>query len=298
MTTIYLNRHGNNGHHDDVIPLSEITSETTLAQIKTSSPPINIYVDVQPSYFEIKLWYNTTETIPGVPDPETGVKSEDTVITHTKYLVWQKLDLSTLKEEGNAFVDQTRWSVHDETVKVDFNGETHEPMARVLGRWDLVDVFANTFNSKKKKSRESSEYLSTWSFFVPFIKDCSMTDFTYRLVLDRDLTYVIDPTSPSKDMIVDEPQADSIIAPITITPPATLSADSVAVVGVETSVPQIESIWIEPVVGQVDRTKVSLTNGSGSFKIITTGLTAGETVEVKVGYKKWTNVIKYTQTIS
>ena len=58
MTTIYLNRHGNNGHHDDVIPLSEITSETTLAQVKTSSPPINIYVDIQPSYFEIKLWYN------------------------------------------------------------------------------------------------------------------------------------------------------------------------------------------------------------------------------------------------
>lgn len=298
MTKIYLLKNSNNNHHDAVIPkTTEVGLEDNVAIAKENAPTISVYVDVQPAYFEIKMSYDETTVISGVTDQETGITSPNVTLTEKKYLVWQKLPISVL-QNITGFNDQTGWSVDDRTVKLDFSNDS--PTARILGDYDLVDIFSTTLISKPSSlsTRQSPHYQSSWSLFVPFVKDAVMTDFVYRLKFDIGLNYVIDPSSPSKlDIIDGEPAFKDLIAPITVTNPQTLTADSVAQVNVST-LPGIDSLYIEPIVGQVNKTKVTLNNGVGSFNIITAGLSAGEIVEVKLGYKKWSNVIKYTQTIA
>lgn len=298
MSKIYLINNSNNNHHDVVIPKSMTLGEQDeLLIAKENAPVINVYVDVQPTFFEVKMYYTEIENIAEVTNPETLEVTPATTITHTKYLVWHKLDLNTLTNI-NGFNDQTGWSVDDNVQTLNYTDSI--PIARDLGDHDLVDVFSMTLISKPSRltTRLSPHYKSSWSMFVPFITGADMTDFVYRLNLDEGLTYEIDPTSPAKDDIINSIVSfKDLIAPITVTQPAGLSPDSVAEVTVNT-LPGIDSLWIEPIVGQVNKTKVKLVNGVGKFNIITTGLETGDTVEVKLGYKKWSNATSYKQTIT
>lgn len=60
----------------------------------------------------------------------------------------------------------------------------------------------------------------------------------------------------------------------------------------------LDYIYAESVVGVIDKTKIQLTNGVGSFSILTSSLSAGDTVEVKLGFKKYTNKTTFTKTLS
>jgi len=51
----------------------------------------------------------------------------------------------------------------------------------------------------------------------------------------------------------------------------------------------IDFIYLEQVHGQLPRVKVPVTNKTGSFKIITTGMISGDEVEVKLGHRYWVN---------
>jgi hypothetical protein len=57
-------------------------------------------------------------------------------------------------------------------------------------------------------------------------------------------------------------------------------------------------VYVTQVCGIPDRTKVTLTNGTGTFNIITTTLLPGEKAEAKVGHKTWFNTDKITKTLS
>jgi hypothetical protein len=68
-------------------------------------------------------------------------------------------------------------------------------------------------------------------------------------------------------------------------------------VAVSVSNTKITQIYLEPICGILDRTVVNLTNGVGSFTILTNTLSAGDVVYIKVGYKHFSNVTTYTKTI-
>jgi hypothetical protein len=57
-----------------------------------------------------------------------------------------------------------------------------------------------------------------------------------------------------------------------------------------TTAPGIEYVYVEQECGVPDRTKVTLTNGTGTFNIITTSLQPGDVASAKVGFKTWTNI--------
>jgi hypothetical protein len=62
--------------------------------------------------------------------------------------------------------------------------------------------------------------------------------------------------------------------------------------------PNIKKLYVEQVCGVPDRLEVKLTNGTGTFKILTTTLEPGETASAKVGFKYWTNVETVTKILS
>jgi hypothetical protein len=288
MTIIYKNPTAKR-HHDQVIP-------------ETGTPPtIKIYVDVQPSYFEIKMSYDTVNIFDiTIDDQEPETRTE----TKTHYLLWHKLPLTAL--QGNTgFSDQSLWAIADnvkletgERNKFDQNGD---PEAWVISSNELVDAFANTVATKPSVSYTDSSpaYDTTYDVFVPFLNGLDMTKCEYRLYLDQNLTYEIDPTSPAAADIVDvSGRVKEMIAPITVTGPSTIDADSTITVDV-TTIPGIYAVYLEQVYGILPKTKVLIdAAGNGSFKVLTSGMDVGDTVEVKVGFKKWVNRATYSKTIS
>jgi hypothetical protein len=62
--------------------------------------------------------------------------------------------------------------------------------------------------------------------------------------------------------------------------------------------PSIKKLYVEQVCGIPDRLEVKLTNGTGTFKILTTTLEPGDVASAKVGFKYWTNAETVEKTLS
>jgi hypothetical protein len=60
---------------------------------------------------------------------------------------------------------------------------------------------------------------------------------------------------------------------------------------------RIDFLYLQTNTGFLPKTKIPLTNGTGSFKVITTGLDSGDTVSVKIGFKFWLAQTTFTKTI-
>jgi hypothetical protein len=253
-----------------------IDLDTPVEVTQPDIPPVSVYVDVQPEYFEIKV-YNDIKT-----------------------LYWHKVPLSAFLAVNNkGFVDQSLWSVSRD----DMFSNVGDNEAMEVHAAQLYDVFAETFNSKFRSGSRNEYY----QIFVPFTQGADMTDFQYRIALDtfdyygKTIEYVIDPTSPSKDSVVETPLVPGSInlnalATIQTTTNATsLVEDETNSVEVTvTTLNGISTVYLEQVRGILNTTRVPITNGVGKFKIMSLGLSAGDVAEVKLGFKKWTNRSTFT----
>jgi hypothetical protein len=265
-------------------------------------PVIKLYVDVQPSYFEIKMSYDITTTSVVVPSDPEG--TEPVSETKTYYLLWHRVDLTSILNNTGAS-DQTLWAVSDNVKLV--TGEYHKyteeglPTYWPINSSELVDILSGTIVSKPSVVLSSSSPASdaNYTIFVPYLTGLDMTQCVYKIQLNQGLTYEIDPTSPALASIIeDNIKVADLIAPITVTGPSVVNPDSTIVVQVSTT-PGIYAVYLEQVNGILPKVKVLLdSSGNGSFKVLTSGMDIGETVSVKVGFKQWANKVTYTKTIS
>ncbi len=142
----------------------------------------------------------------------------------------------------------------------------------------------------------SNTHLVPVRIFFPY-ESCDFTDCIIQVAapeagdLDHSVTIV---TNSGNTVVEDFITWKDYFATITAT--GTISGDNINVT-INVSEPNLEYVYLEPVVGILDRTKIKLTNGSGSFTIKTDTLSTGDTAEVKIGYKTYTNALTYTKTI-
>jgi len=68
-------------------------------------------------------------------------------------------------------------------------------------------------------------------------------------------------------------------------------------VGISVPDTSIQQVWLEPVYGNLSKTRVDMTSGSGTFTILTTGLNSGDAVRVKLGYKYLSGLSDFTTTV-
>jgi hypothetical protein len=79
---------------------------------------------------------------------------------------------------------------------------------------------------------------------------------------------------------------------------STVNVGDPVVVNVQAENTDLDYVYLEQVCGILDRTKVSLVNGVGSFTVLTNTLSSGDVIEVKYGYKLYTGLGTFTKTIS
>lgn len=81
---------------------------------------------------------------------------------------------------------------------------------------------------------------------------------------------------------------------ITVTS-STVSGDIVTVNF--TTDPNLNYIYLVQESGYLPKTKVPVTNGTGSFKVVTTGMDSGDIVKVKMGFKYWVSRNDFIKTL-
>lgn len=64
-----------------------------------------------------------------------------------------------------------------------------------------------------------------------------------------------------------------------------------------TTDPKLNYIYLVQDTGYLPKTKIPVTNGTGSFKVVTTGMDAGDTVKVKMGFKYWVSRTDFVKTL-
>lgn len=89
-----------------------------------------------------------------------------------------------------------------------------------------------------------------------------------------------------------------IFSTIALSTTDTPVAGDIITVNVTSSHTELDYIELEADAGILDRTRVKLTNGSGSFKILTSTFTAGEVIKCHAGVKRFTKLATFSVTLA
>lgn len=229
-----------------------------------------IWVDLTPEYFEIKSYAKQTET-----------KEEE--LTY-----WYKVTLDELKLNPG-FVEQSLWFINEKEKETD----------PVINNINLVNAFATTVLHKPLSftSPLDSYRKTPFCIFVPTTQNATMEDFIYRIAERQGLN--VEYTGPSASKVLDESiKYSEFLSNITLSSNSTtVNPDSSITVNVQTDT-FIKQVYLEQVSGMLNKTRVNLTNGQGSFKLFATGLESGETLRVKAGFKNFTGVSDFSINVS
>lgn len=180
---------------------------------------------------------------------------------------------------------------------------------------DFINMFLHSIESKNVSSpwKEITD-TADLKFYIPK-NNCSIEDM--RIVIPKPLSwsdpihpYLINSITDSINPVDPTKMGDTILTVTgdavndgsfdnytelfpTITTTSTTS-DGFITVTVNTD---FDTLFLEPEVGFLTKTKLDIVNGTGKFTVITNGLDVGETVSVKFNTKYWSDVYRFTKTI-
>ncbi len=200
--------------------------------------------------------------------------------------------------ENTAFGDQTLWAITDSCIKNKRVDGESEPY--VLTQQDIINVGATTFVSKDSRifREEYNNYYSPIRIFVPS-KTSTIDDLTIVFIddLPRDTPVItVFETNPSTTDVLESWK--DLLATITVTGPTSIGPDETADLNVTCSDTSVTEIFVEPVIGATNKTRVIMNNGQGTLKVNTFGLSSGDEIDIKFGYKYFTGISRYTKTVS
>jgi hypothetical protein len=223
-----------------------------------------------------------------------------------------KLNLDTLKSH-NRFFDQSLWTIDlsRNTFMLPHEGAQTEIIVSELG-----SIYSNSYPTKQKPLVDpvtDSDYMMPIRIFVPSVNstfnDCTI--FVGKFIDGIFSNGTLQPAENSfydittnimlngAEITADMTDLRASLATITATTTSTTVAPGDLIpVTVTCSDPSVTKLYLEQVVGLLDRTQVDLSSGTGTFNIITNTLVSGNTAKVKIGYKLYTNVTAFTKTIA
>lgn len=270
----------------------------TTFKKSTYAQPLVLFPDNKE---KIKYWLRATEDGVEIKIYSNEINVLDAEAPIETVILWDIIKLSELQKKPG-FVDQTLWG--RVSLQVLFPARNPEPpynyIAQTVDESALIDVFSETVTAKPKTfSTLSSTYGRVpYAIFVPDADD--VNSWIIRLKIDANHTAGYEIEGPSANLFVDEDLGDitNVIAPISLSSDqATVSTESSITVTV-TSEPYINEIFLEQVYGILNKARVKLTNGQGTFNILTDGLQSGEEIRVKAGHKKFTGIASFSKIIS
>lgn len=248
-----------------------VDSETQVNDIDLS-----LWLDVQPETLHFKL-INETEN---------------------KVYLNLKLSLSEMRL-CPSFEDQSYIAINEEI----FSPFNFSEVEKNISKNDIYNIFSISINNKRGAEPglgfvATSSGKSFLKIFVPSktstFEDCTFVVYSTNDQLDSDYSKKINinVSGPSASIVTEESTSDNIWKNLVAVPTVNNIQKNDSTISVQISVPDvgINEVLLEPVYGLVNKIRVPIVNGSGSFTIITTGLEQGDDVKVKMGYKYLTGI--------
>jgi len=248
----------------------------------------NYWVDIRSDEIEIKVWDNITD---------------ETYGNVQRVKCWDIIKYSELKKIPG-FVDQSLWTrISLLPRNVPSSSDTpYEYYADTLPAAAFVDLLSSTIISKPdglaNMDQDYHIFSPLYQLFFPDVDN--FNSVCVRLFYDasnEDITTTV--TGPSASLL-EETAIDlkQLFSPIQLTcSETTVAPDSSVIINVSTD-PFISEVYLEQVYGSLNKIRVPLTNGTGSFKLYSDGFTSGETIRVKAGHRKWTGIASFSMTVS
>lgn len=170
---------------------------------------------------------------------------------------------------------------------------------------EFVNMYAANLVEKRKLTLEVLDgNMLPIAFFVPsssstvndiqFIVDVEDQESPHypMYTIEFDITGDIAVVDIDKDLT-------KLVSPITISPSkSSMTADDMVTLTVTTQDTSITEVYAEAVFGIIPKTRIALTNGVGTIKVSSLGLSTGDPVRIKFGYKYFTGIAEYTTTIA
>jgi hypothetical protein len=208
----------------------------------------------------------------------------------------------------------TLWYIKDDIILKNINQNGDALVANVVDT-DLVNSFANTLPTKSLNVYGTTGLIVFWvtkdnptpdDIIVSIIRPLVSTDPDYNTLLpemernniaitpqgDHRVTVTGNLTKHPADPTV--LMVDTLLPEITVIS-STVSGDIITVNFTTDS--KINNIFLVQSDGYLPKLKIPVTNGAGSFKVVTTGMDTGDIVRVKMGFKYWVNRTEFTKTL-
>lgn len=255
-------------------------------------------------------YQGTQQDLAELESPVVTVKTSVTIENNSVFLLVTnketelvvldfEIPLDIIKQNP-AFGDQTYWTIKDSFLQK-WTAPGSEVERKVLTKDDVINVSAATLITKDSTifKEEYNNFYSPVRIFVPS-KNSTINDLVIVLLDDVIPEGSVHPTTAETD----PPDLETLqtwkdlLATITITGPATINVDEIVDLNIQCSDSSVSEVFVEPVIGATNKTRVLLDNGQGTLKVNTFGLSSGDEVNIKFGYKYFTGISRYTKTVS
>ena len=213
-----------------------------------------------------------------------------------------EIPYSLIKDHAS-FGAQTYWGINDYQVSnhitipqlVDGNRFVPDQETTTVVRdEEIVPIFDLTY--QQRDPNFTSEKLGTAFFplkiFVPY-DNCPFEDIQLVLGCEAGSGSSYELELPEGVTTRSVSGVKDIIATIS----SSVTVDENGHIGVRINTDaRLNTIYVEPVAGLVNKTRVNLVDGSGSFVVIPTGLSSGDKVIARLGHNKFVaaSVFEYT----
>jgi hypothetical protein len=257
-------------------------------------------------------WTGTTDELHSLEAPITTIKVSVTTDAESIFLLVTNEETETTVldfeipfnaiTENSAFGDQTLWTIKDTTLKSWAAPGSNETYRQILTKDDIINVGATTLISKDSTifKEEYNNFYSPIRIFVPS-KSSTVNDVTFICAAGHPIpedskhhTDLVHNPIPTQQIA----SWKDLLATITATGPSTVNADEVVDLTITCSDASLTEVFVEPVIGATNKTRVLLNNGQGVLKVNTFGLDSGDEINIKFGYKYFTGISRYTKTVS
>jgi hypothetical protein len=256
----------------------------------TTTNYFDIYIGENVQNIDIDHYFNINE--------ETKLINYKLIVNDADYYSCS-IDFEKLKESAY-WSDQNLFGVHLDNIE----------KLKISNKLVLECIYADSMISQLRLADPNFGYqFSPFYVFVPS-KDSSINDLIWVIPTSNGVSSdeVARPpinvavTGPSAQGVVLSEQPEfinnNLISTITVSGPASIETNSTFTLNLSVSDTSIKEIFVDAISGTTNKTRVYLTNGTGSLQVSTAGLTTTDNVKIKFGYKYFTGVTTYTKVIS
>ena len=264
------------------------------------SPPNKL----SPRYVVV-TYDNTTKTLTYVHRPKFfEIPSDHEIFQNNPDFVQEKPE-NCLEYNGVTYAPGHVQTVDINQLKASYTWADHSTyvITHNMQMSEYSDIFH--VESKTLDSRQGlGEYLSSinqyisMALFVPYASEddigifMAVSDHPDNVLIangDLEIVEITDTTNPIAYV------KSLLFARITTNKPLTMRKDSTETINIQlmkrlTGDPITDrnaTIYIEPVVGSVNKTRAQVVNGVGEFTVSSAGLNVGDVVRIKLGWKFW-----------